>query len=200
MRALRLLLSLIAGLGSPLVAYAQDSGVGDDAEFLVAGRAPVVCTLAMGSRSADGFNNFSTADGNVYRVDQMIDSATLSTRAASFELTLSGVCNTAHRISVESLNNGLWQLSETPPARPNGFGTAVPYYITAQWFDQIEVLAADAAIRQPRESSIPISGPASGELTLRFEILAGSNNFAANAPMVSGSYSDTLTIVLEPLQ
>jgi hypothetical protein len=101
---------------------------------------------------------------------------------------------------VESLNNGLWQLSETPPARPDGFGTAVPYDLTARWVDQVVQLSADAAIRQPRERSVPISGPASGDLRLRFEIFAGATNLAANAPMVSGAYSDTLTIILEPQQ
>lgn len=192
--------ALAAGLGIPPAAGAQDGVQADDAEFLVAGRTPVVCTLTSGPGSAEGFNNFSTADRNVFRVDQMIDAATLSTRAASFELTLSGVCNTAHRIRMESLNNGLWQLSETPPARPAGFGTAVPYDLTARWVDQIVQLSADAAIRQPRERDVPIGRPASGDLRLRFEILAGATNLAANAPMVSGAYSDTLTIILEPQQ
>lgn len=192
--------ALAAGLGIPPAAGAQDGVQADDAEFLVAGRTPVVCTLTSGPGSAEGFNNFSTADRNVFRVDQMIDAATLSTRAASFELTLSGVCNTAHRIRMESLNNGLWQLSETPPARPAGFGTAVPYDLTARWVDQVVQLSADAAIRQPRELDVPIGRPASGDLRLRFEILAGATNLAANAPMVSGAYSDTLTIILEPQQ
>lgn len=197
---LLLIAALAAGLGIPPAAGAQDGVQADDAEFLVAGRTPVVCTLTSGPGSAVGFNNFSTADRNVFRVDQMIDAATLSTRAASFELTLSGVCNTAHRIRMESLNNGLWQLSETPPARPAGFGTAVPYDLTARWVDQIVQLSADAAIRQPRERDVPIGRPASGDLRLRFEILAGATNLAANAPMVSGAYSDTLTIILEPQQ
>lgn len=197
---LLLIAALAAGLGIPPAAGAQDGVQADDAEFLVAGRTPVVCTLTSGPGSAEGFNNFSTADRNVFRVDQMIDAATLSTRAASFELTLSGVCNTAHRIRMESLNNGLWQLSETPPARPAGFGTAVPYDLTARWVDQIVQLSADAAIRQPRERDVPIGRPASGDLRLRFEILAGATNLAANAPMVSGAYSDTLTIILEPQQ
>lgn len=196
-----LLPSLLASLGIPLAAAAAQEGVPEDAaQFLVAGRTPVVCSLTTGPGSADGFNNFSSADRNVYRVDQMIDAATLSTRAASFELTLTGVCNTAHRIRMESLNNGLWQLSETPPARPDGFGTAVPYDLTARWVDQVVQLSADAAIRQPRERNVPIGQPASGDLRLRFEILAGATNLAANAPMVSGAYSDTVTIILEPQQ
>ena len=101
---------------------------------------------------------------------------------------------------MESLNNGLWQLSETPPDRPEGFGTAVPYDLTARWVDQVVQLSADAAIRQPRERSVPIGSPATGDLRLRFEILAGATNLAANAPMVSGAFSDTLTIILEPQQ
>lgn len=190
-----------AALGVPFAAAAaQDGEAQDSANYLVAGRTPVVCTLTSGPGSDDGFNNFTTADRNVYRVDQMIDAATLSTRAAWFELTLSGVCNTAHRIRLESLNNGLWQLSETPPARPAGFGTAVPYDVTARWIDQVVQLSADAAIRQPRERIVPVGTPASGDLRLRFEILAGATNLAANAPMVSGAYSDTLTIILEPQQ
>ncbi len=200
LRTMRLCLMIAAPIALPAGLNAQETGTQDTADFEVAGNTPVICTLALDSGAEDGLINFSTADRNVYRVDQMLDATTLSTRAASFEVTLDGVCNSAHRIRVESLNNGLWQVSETPPARPSGFGTAVPYDVTARWTDQVLLLPADAAIRQPRERSVPINRPASGGLTLRFEIAAGATNLAANAPMVAGAYADTLTIVLEPLQ
>lgn len=194
-------LILSAAIGTaPAVVAAQEVPVEDTAEFQVAGNTPVICTLALGTGSEDGLYNFSTADRNVYRVDQMLDAATLSTQAASFQITMDGVCNSAHRIRVESLNNGLWQLSELPPERPQGFATAVPYDLTARWTDQVLRLSADAAVRGTTERSVPIASAASGELTLRFEIAAGATNLAANAPMIAGAYSDTLTIVLEPQQ
>lgn len=172
----------------------------DSADYQVIGFTPVVCTLSRNEGSGLTLQNFRAADANVYQIDQLVSPETLSTRAATFEITLAGVCNAAHRIRVESRNNGLWQLSQTPPARPEGFATAIPYEVTANWSDRRISFLADAGVREFREETVPIDRPVNGDLVVRFAIDEGATNLAANAPLVAGSYVDTLTVVLEPQQ
>lgn len=187
-------------LAASTSAAAQESTLTDSADYEVIGFTPVVCTLTLADGNTTGLLNFRAADANVFQIDQLVSPETLSTRAAAFEITLDGVCNTAHRIRVESLNNGLWQLSQTPPSRPDGFATAVPYEVTASWSDREVRLLADAGVRELREESVPVDRPTNGDLVLRFAISEGATNAAANAPLVAGSYVDTLTVVLEPQQ
>ena len=63
---------------------------------------------------------------------------------------------------------------------------------------RFQVVAAPAL--EFREEVVPIDRPVNGDLLLRFAIDEGATNLAANAPLVAGSYVDTLTIVLEPQQ
>lgn len=200
--ALAILSGCIAamGLASAAPAAAQESTLTDSADYEVIGFTPVVCTLSLDEGGSLTLQNFRAADANVYQIDQLVSPDTLSTRAATFEVTLAGVCNAAHRIRVESRNNGLWQLSQTPPNRPDGFATAIPYAVTASWSDRQISLLADAGVREFREEVVPIDRPVNGDLLLRFAIDEGATNLAANAPLVAGSYVDTLTIVLEPQQ
>jgi hypothetical protein len=185
---------------STAVAAQETTTLSDSLDYEVIGFTPVVCTLSLGEGGAASLLNFRAADANVYQIDQLVSTETLSTRAAAFEVTLDGVCNSAHRIRVESLNNGLWQLSQTPPSRPDGFATAVPYEVTANWSDRELRLFADAGVRELREEIVPVEQPTSGDLVLRFSISEGATNLAANAPLVAGPYVDTLTVVLEPQQ
>jgi len=50
------------------------------------------------------------------------------------------------------------------------------------------------------ENSLFVSDTATGTLQLRLEIDAGATNHRANAPLVAGTYGDTLRITLEPQQ
>lgn len=184
--------------GSPALAAETDSS--SETNYDVAGRTPVICTLTTDEGETRALVNFSTVDRNIFQIDQMVSQASLSTQAASFDLTLAGVCNSAHVIRLESLNNGLWQVSEPSVARPEGFGTAIPYEVVTRWSDQQADLAADAGVRQAHRISVPISSPASGLLKLHFEIRQGATNLRANAPIIAGAYSDTLTVILEPQQ
>ena len=196
--AIQALAICAAALATPVLA--QENGGTDSADYDVVGSTPVVCALQLDEEAAPALSNFSAADANVYRIDELVSAQTLSTRAASFEVTLEGVCNSAHRLRVESLNNGLWQVAYLANSDAQGFATAVPYAVSARWSDRELRLEADGRIRSMRERIVPIARPVSGEMVLRFDIDEGATNLAANAPLVAGSYVDTLTVVLEPQQ
>jgi hypothetical protein len=139
-------------------------------------------------------------NGSALRIDQLVDPTTLSTNAASIEVTFEAICNLPHRLKIETQNNGLWRSSERGTAPTNGFGNAVPYRARLDWNDDVLHLSADARVHRIAESSLLVNQGRFGELHLRLEIDSGSTNVQANAPLLAGSYGDTLRIFLEPQQ
>ncbi|MBI1684319.1 hypothetical protein [Caulobacter hibisci] len=167
-------------------------------DFVVQGQAPKICTIATPTLGAGQLVNFLTLTGGTLQVDQLTDPTTLSTRAASAEVTFAAVCNYAHQIVLESQNNGLWrsELGLTPT--PTGFSDAVPYTATLAWGPVNNRFEADASARQIRDSAQAVDQPVAGDVTLRLDIQPGATNLQTNAPLVSGVYRDTLRLTVEP--
>ncbi|MFL6845711.1 MAG: hypothetical protein ACJ8ER_12610 [Allosphingosinicella sp.] len=159
---------------------------------------PAVCAIREPNVAAGGQINFRGLNGNLLQIDHLVDPATLAVAAASVDVTFEAVCNYPHRIRVEAQNNGLWRSSERPPAPPPGFAYAVPYRATIDWGLEHGRLEADAKVRRIAERSITVDHPTSGEINLRLEIEAGASNVQGHAPLLAGSYGDTLRITLEP--
>jgi hypothetical protein len=167
-------------------------------DMLVRGRVPQVCTLASPTLAGGALNNFRTLNGSSLEVDQLTDPVTLSTRAASAQVSFAAVCNFAHQIVLESRNNGLWrsELGLTPA--PTGFSDAVPYTATLIWGPVNTSLQADASARQIRDRAQAVDRPVAGDIVLRLDIQPGATNLQTNAPLVSGVYRDTLRLTVEP--
>jgi len=181
----------------PLPAAAQTAS--EVRPFDVTGQVPGTCTLGA-PRLGGAQANFRGINGNSLPIDQLVDSTTLSTRPASTEISFDAVCAFPHLLRVESQNNGLWRTGERSGGAPEGFGDAVPYRATLLWASQTLALFADARLRRMSESTLFVSDTATGTLQLRLEIDAGATNHRANAPLVAGTYGDTLRITLEPQQ
>jgi hypothetical protein len=181
----------------PLPAVAQSNS--EVRAVDVTGQVPGTCTLGA-PRLGGAQSNFRGINGNSLPIDQLIDSTTLSTRPASAEISFDAVCAFPHLVRVESQNNGLWRIGERSGGAPEGFGDAVPYRATLYWASQSFGLFADARLRRMSESSLFVGETATGTLQLRLEIDAGATNHRANAPLVAGTYADTLRITLEPQQ
>lgn len=200
MRTATLLMASAAAALYAMPAHAQNLQDADATQAMaVSGNVPEACTIGAPTLSPSVQQNFRGLDGNLLQVDQLVDPVTLSTRAASVELVFASFCQTAHRLIIESRNNGLFREpgSVAPPAP--GFGYAVPYLATAQWGAQVLQLRADASTRRIHEDWIG-AGPTHGDLKLRLDIAAGATNDRFNSPLVAGLYSDTLRITLEPRQ
>lgn len=191
----RALLPALALLAVPSPGSAQTTD--EQRDFGVVAHVPGGCTLGAPKPSSAAQVNFRGINGYTLQIDKLTDPATLSTRGASIELSFEATCHTAHRLIIESQNNGLFPRSDNPPIPPTGFGTAVPYLALAHWGAHSMRLEADAIARQTRESWI-ISEPNTGLVLLRLEIEAGDTNRRENAPLLSGIYADTLRITLEP--
>lgn len=167
-------------------------------DMVVRGRVPKVCTLATPTLSSGSLVNFRTLNGSSLEVDALTDPVTLSTRAASAQVTFAAVCNYAHQIVLESQNNGLWrsELGLTPA--PTGFSDAVPYTATLTWGPVSNTVQADASARRLRDNAQAVDQPVVGDIVLRLDIQPGATNLQTNAPLVSGVYRDTLRLTVEP--
>ena len=78
------------------------------------------------------------------------------------------------------------------------FAFAIPYEANLQWGEVNGQLDANATVRQIANRSYDLNGPLAGELTLRIAIRPGASNVEVNAPVMAGSYGDTIRIFLEP--
>ncbi|MBB4098701.1 hypothetical protein [Sphingomonas kyeonggiensis] len=181
----------------PLPAVAQTSS--EVRPFDVTGQVPGTCTLGA-PRLGGAQANFRGINGNSLPIDQLVDGTTLSTRPASAEISFDAVCAFPHLLRVESQNNGLWRTGERSGVAPEGFGDAVPYRATLLWASQTLALFADARLRRMSEGTLYVGATATGTLQLNLVIDAGATNHRANAPLVAGTYGDTLRITLEPQQ
>jgi hypothetical protein len=94
----------------------------------------------------------------------------------------------------------LWQSQERGRAAPTGFANAIPYQARLEWLDETLLLNADARAHRIAENSLLVNEGRVGDLRLRLEIDPGATNAQANAPIVAGTYNDTLRITLEPQQ
>lgn len=181
-------LAAATGLAAPATAQQAQT-------VTLLGQADRVCTLSAPELGSGPIENFAVPSGGVYTVQELADPNTLTTRAASLTLNMAAMCNSVHRIVVTSENSGLWR--QGAPSSAIGFGTAVPYRLDLSWADENPSMIADAATRQAREWQLLVGRPNAGGIEMTFEIQAGATNAGTGAPMVSGGYSDVVTVSVE---
>jgi hypothetical protein len=187
---------LIVALAAPAAAGAQSTD--GTRTMAVSASAPEVCAV-QGPQLAGGAQvNFRGLNGSALQIERLVDPTTLSTNAASIEVSLEAVCNYPHRLTVETQNNGLWQTVERAGPAVPGFASAIPYTATVRWGRENMELQADAKSRRIAERSIAMGEATSGSIVLRLEIQPGASNDRQNAPLLAGFYGDTLRVTVEP--
>lgn len=169
----------------------------DSADYRVIGSVPQICSVdqpqLLGGVPAV---NISSLTGQSVTIAQLVDTRTLAANAASFDVGFTAFCNYAHRLVVESQNNGLWRQDLTPPAQ--GFADAVPYTANVRWAGTDVTLQANAAVRQISDLTVPVNMPAAGQIELRFQVAPGASNALSFAPLLAGTYSDVIRVTVEP--
>ncbi len=195
MRALILMpLALIA---APAMADSLPSLTATQA-MPVTGNVPQVCAMQQGQIQPGSVVNIAGLDGDTLRIVQFVDPATLSVKAASATVSFEAVCNFPHAVRIESANNGLWPVDGRITAAPAGFAFAVPYSARVDWGPANSRFDADAKTRRLSEQVINVDTAVAGQLNLRIEIAEGASNVENRAPVVAGTYTDTVRIFLEP--
>lgn len=194
-RALTILTAGFGALAAAASAQAQDAAQSGTVDVLAS--VARYCAVGQPELGADAQVNIRNLNANTLTIDQLTDPSTLSTRAASVEVVFDAVCNYPHKLTVESQNNGLWRngLAGNPQ---NGFAVAIPYKADVRWGAARVDFDATAAAFQRLEESANVSQATEGQIQLRFEVIEGATNVAANAPLVAGNYSDVLRVTVEP--
>ena len=181
---------LIGALGIAMPAVAQETST-----VTVVGAAEDQCVLGQPGLGAGPVENFNSPSGAVFVVSQLTDPLTLTTRAAQLSLELEAMCNGPHRLTVASENAGLWRTGVSIGAA--GFGSAVPYRVQLAWAAENRSLIAEAASRQVVDWELLVGRPNAGDVLLDFIIDAGATKAGTGAPLLSGTYSDVLTVTVD---
>jgi hypothetical protein len=164
----------------------------------VTGNVPQVCALQRGEVQPGSLVNIAGLDGDTLRILQFVDPATLSVKASSATISFDAVCNFPHAIRIESANNGLWPHDARITQQPGGFAYAVPYTAQMSWGPANALFEADAKSRHIAQRSVNVDTAVAGQVNLRIEVAEGASNVENRAPVVAGTYVDTIRIFLEP--
>ncbi|MDE1918928.1 MAG: hypothetical protein KGJ57_22725 [Sphingomonadales bacterium] len=186
------------GLGCLVPAVLHAQTLVNQSTFGVTGYAPQVCTLQPGRIQPGGLVNLRGLDGDTLQIEQLTDPQTLAVRATSATIDFAATCNYAHRLRVETQNNGLWPTDGAMGRNAPGFAYALPYNASISWAGRSTVLQADAKVRRLNQQILLVSTAATGQVELRLQMDAGASNTRANAPVLAGVYGDTLRIYVEP--
>ena len=164
----------------------------------VTGSVPRTCAMAEGKIAPGSLNNIAGFDGDTLPIIQFTDPATLQVRAASVTISFDAVCNFPHEVRIESQNNGLWPIDGRVSDRPAGFAYAVPYSARVNWGPADAQFDANAKVRSQNFKVVAVNDAVAGEFRLRIQIEEGASNVETRAPLVAGTYADTVRIFLEP--
>lgn len=198
---MRGLLILSAALGAMAVPAMADTPAATQVatrSMPVTGNVPLICAIQRGELQPGSVVNIAGLDGDTLRVIQFVDPGTLSVKAASATISFDAVCNFPHSLRIESANSGLWPVDGRITQAPDGFAYAVPYTAKLDWGLANGQFNADAKSRRISEQSYTVDSAVAGQLVLRIEIAEGASNVENRAPVVAGSYVDTVRIFLEP--
>ncbi|HET9630054.1 MAG TPA: hypothetical protein VFP14_11285 [Novosphingobium sp.] len=190
-------MAAVAGLAMGSAALAESNTA--SRTMAVSGSTPEICALQPGAVQTGSLVNMTGLDGDTLRVAQFADPTTLAVRAANATLSISAVCNFPHKVRVQSENNGMWPGDGRQALDAHGFTSAVPYQARVTWNGASNTLETDARVRHQVEDELSVNMPAAGSVELHVEIAPGASNSQANAPLLAGTYTDTLRIFLEPL-
>ena len=164
----------------------------------VTGNVPLICAMQTGQLQPGTANNVVGLDGDTLRIAQFVNPDTLSVKAASATVRFEAVCNFAHAVRIESVNNGLWPTDARITQAPAGFAFAVPYSASLAWGPANGQFVTDGKSRRLVQQIVNVDTPVAGELSLKLDIAEGASNVETSAPVVAGYYSDTVRIFLEP--
>jgi hypothetical protein len=163
----------------------------------VSGQAARLCRIGAPKVQVGSAVNLGAVDGQTINISSLADSATLSTKAISFDIDFDALCNFSHAVQLSSDRGGLWRVA-TGAASSATFADGVPYHATLVWAGTQSTLEASAASVAPKTQVLDVNSPAGGALVVQFRVDSGATDKGAGVPLAAGTYQDTLTVTLGP--
>jgi hypothetical protein len=171
---------------------AQDSQA---RSFTLQGQAQASCGFsAPQSTQASNMTLASSANQNVINITSLVAPNTAQLQPGSISLTMKGLCNQSHSLSIATANGGLTiQSGSTSPASA-GFANRVDYIAQVSWAATSASLSTSGVSGQTTPAAVT-AGAYSGNLFLQIIINASG---AGSLPLPAGTYTDILTVTLSP--
>jgi hypothetical protein len=181
----------LAVLMNPAVCQAQtavDSVASAATQFR--GEAPSLCVIRGAARLISSSNaslESSQINSSAIRVTTLVaEDGSGQPNAAELTLSIPVICTVTHDVTIASAGAGMNRDGGSGGAS-TGFRSRLDYQVQTSWAGQ--TLTAQAS---NLPSLITAPDAATGDLRVTVSILQGGQ------PLVAGSYSDTLTILLNP--
>lgn len=190
---LRLLVAATLGLGSfTATSVAQAQSVDENlasAATEFRGQAPAVCVIR-GAATLVSSNNASLETSQLnaaaIRVTSLVSAdGSGQPNAADLSLSIPVICTLTHDVTISSASAGMTR--DGGVSGGSGFRSVLDYQVQTTWAGKTTSRQASAL-----PSVVATPDAAAGNLTVTVSILQGGQ------PLVAGSYSDTLTILLTP--
>ncbi|HWE48085.1 MAG TPA: hypothetical protein VG407_18860 [Caulobacteraceae bacterium] len=152
------------------------------------GVAPAACVLngPSSSNSVNATVNDAGSRTTQVTITNLVDTNSLAAQAATVNLAFPLICNGPHKLTLTTTNGGL-TLEGGAPSAP-GFTDHVDYVMQAAWAGQTSQVSTGSA----RSLQISAGDGAAGVVSLSIQIPGGGNR------LIAGSYSDTLTLDVQP--
>lgn len=136
----------------------------------------------------------SALSQNTIGIGTLIDPATAKLAGASIWLSLKGLCNRAHSISISTGNGGLKPANASPGAPAPGFSSRVDYTAQVVWASSTSALRTAGTSGQATPAALT-NGAYSGDLGLQIVI---DPAVPGDLPMLAGTYTDKITVTFRP--
>jgi hypothetical protein len=186
--AICLALAVLVAPGLAKAQTANESRASTATEFR--GEAPGLCVIRGAARLVSSNNaSLETSELNAaaIRVTSLVAAdGSGQPNAADLTLSIPVICTVTHDVTISSIGAGMTR-DGGAGVGGTGFRSLLDYQVQTSWAGQTLAAAASAL-----PSVVTAPDAASGDLLVTVSILQGGQ------PLVAGSYSDTLTILLTP--
>jgi hypothetical protein len=181
---------IIAELLFTTCCWASEAG---ESRFGVESHAVPMCAFTSGAQAAAQSNmslNGTANELSKITINELNDEITAKLKRASIQLSIRGVCNHAHRISIMTTKGALVSSSQAT-STGGAFLNQVGYNAMVTWGNQSIELTTDGT-QGKISSSNPIGGANIGVITVAISIDERNNSF--DIPVLAGTYTDTLVL------
>jgi hypothetical protein len=154
--------------------------------------APAICIFSSTLRALSA-SNMALGGGDsgaTVAITQMVDEATALLKPATIDLAIRAVCNVPHNLTLSSLRGALVPADQTAEVA-GPFLSEVRYRATARWGTRTATLIASGGAAA-HSTSQDIGNAQRGDLGIEIRIGADDNDLTA--PVMAGSYTDTIEL------
>jgi len=190
----RIAVLLAAAIAAAAGARAQSGP--QTGQITVTGSVDRMCIMANPQVNLGASTNIGQASGGTVTIADLSDDQQMTTKSTDFYVTLSGMCNYSHLLTISSDRGGLWR--EPAGLATGGFANGVPYRATVDWGGSETVLLASAAGEGQVQQTLSVDQPVVGGVLLHFHIDQSATNAGSGVPLVAGNYDDTIRLTLGP--